>query len=91
MTDFERIGLAPFMKTMKAHDKRNAARFEKLRTLMTWRNAIAHQDWTKVPNQDPNLPLLQVKKWRSACNGLATSMDEVLREYLTQVVGVSPW
>lgn len=86
-SDFGRLGM-DFWRDVKAFDKRNARRLVHLDALNVWRNAIAHQDWTKV---GPGLRLQQVRTWRSACEALAISFDAAVRDHLHGLVGRAPW
>jgi hypothetical protein len=87
--DFSRFGM-DFWASVNALDRRNAERQKRLETLATWRNAIAHQDWTKVANR-PELLLRTVQAWRSTCRALATSFDAAVGAHLAGLVGESPW
>lgn len=86
-SDFARVGL-PLWQRVTALGGRNVTRQQKLEELNTWRNAVAHQDWSKV---GPDLQLKTVKGWRAACDGLAASFDKATRDYLTQLAGAKPW
>lgn len=86
-SDFGRLGMQ-LWPSVHAVDRRNVSRQRELESLNTWRNAIAHQDWTKV---GPNLRLGTVRAWRSVCRGLATSFDAAVAAHLTLVVGAAPW
>lgn len=46
-SDFGRLGMQ-LWPSVHAVDRRNVRRQMELENLNTWRNAIAHQDWTKV-------------------------------------------
>jgi hypothetical protein len=72
-------------------DHRKAQRSAALNNLNDWRNAIAHQDWSGVPNQNPALQLRQVNAWHSACAGLAASFDAAVGQHLAAMVGRQPW
>jgi hypothetical protein len=72
-------------------DHRKAQRSAALNNLNDWRNAIAHQDWSGVPNQNPALQLRQVNAWHSACAGLAASFDAAVGQHLAAMVGQQPW
>lgn len=70
----------------------NKAAMKELEVLNNWRNAIAHQDFTKVsPGAPPNLTLNQVRRWRKLCNRLARTFDRVMRTYLGNLIGGPPW
>jgi hypothetical protein len=86
-SDFGKLGMA-FWPTVNALDHRNTARQAALETLNTWRNAIAHQDWSDV---GPGLQLKEVRAWRATCRGLATDFDSAVEAYLVGLVGKAPW
>ncbi len=65
--DFGRLGWL-FWGAVHALDSRNVRRHKTLDELNTWRNAIAHQDWSRV---GPKLRLPVVRRWRSVCSALA--------------------
>ncbi len=89
--DFARLGLG-LWSAVEAVDARNAARKAQLEELNVWRNAIAHQDFDPaILGGSVKLPLVKVRGWRSACNGLADSFDEVLRRFILGLTGTSPW
>ena len=89
-SDFARLGM-DFWTEVEQVDGRKPARFAALEALNLWRNAIAHQDWSKVANQDPILRLNQVRHWRSTCHGLAASFDAAVSHHLEVMVGQAPW
>jgi hypothetical protein len=90
--DFNRFSLA-FWSLVEAHRTATTARKAALEELNDWRNAIAHQDFTasmlKVGR--PSLTLAQVQTWRKACDGLARSFENVLRDHLRTLTGTFPW
>jgi hypothetical protein len=89
--DFNRLGIA-FWDGVKAEDQRNKKRQASLILLNDWRNAIAHQDFDPIKLGGLHaVRLQQVKIWRSACHGLAHSFDEVMRDHIQAVTGLSPW
>lgn len=79
-----------FWDEVKNLDKRNRVRQNLLDDLNDWRNAIAHQDFTKV-GEKPSLQLQRVNQWRNACGQLAVTFDRVLRQHLFSLTGKSPW
>ena len=87
--DFNRFGVA-FWPDVRADTALSASRHTALLDLNGWRNAIAHQDFDHVGG-DPRLNLTTVRRWRSATVGLAVSFDNVMRTYLTVVLGKRPW
>src|SRR5262245_31963645 len=78
---------------VEAHRPQNPARRAALEELNTWRNAIAHQDFPAALLRAgrPSLTLAQVQAWRRACDGLARSFDDVLRNHLQTLTGTLPW
>ena len=87
--DFGRLGL-DFWVEVESYDA--GSRKSILEVLNRWRNAIAHQDF------DPSelggrttLHLGQVRQWRSVCERLARTFDEVMRLHLKALTGASPW
>ena len=90
--DFSRLGLQ-FWLEVDARRPETPARRAALEELNSWRNAIAHQDFTAamLSSGRPSLRLAQVRGWRKACDGLARSFDEVLRDHLQTLTGVVPW
>jgi len=89
--DFNAFGIT-FWPDVKAYDRRKETRHKALETLNLWRNAFAHNDFSKKElGGRKNVRLKEVKKWRSACNGLARSFDEVMRRHLRLWLGQSPW
>lgn len=89
--DFARVELWLWPEVRQLHDL-NKKRQEHLELLITWRNAIAHQDF------DPGelggmtrLRLQQVKRWRSVCNSLAQTLDRVVGQHAASLAGTAPW
>jgi hypothetical protein len=87
-SDFGRLGMA-FWPAVVALNAQNAARQTKLETLNTWRNAVAHQDWSRVGG--PTLWLNQVQAWRRTCRALAKQFDTAVGSHLRGLVGRRPW
>jgi len=90
-SDFGRFGLQFWVEVYSLH-MQNERRRELLDELMSWRNAIAHNDFDPlIFGQDPVLQLVQVRAWRSALNGLCIAFDTVICDFLTKTLGGSPW
>jgi hypothetical protein len=90
-SDFGRLGIS-LWDEMKRRDARTMGRLRKLESLAKWRNAIAHQDFGGVAELDLgrgrlHLHLSDVSEWRSACNALAASIDQVVMRHLARLVG----
>lgn len=89
--DFGRLGIE-LWPALHAFSARNVARRTALEALNTWRNAIAHQDFDPLRlGGRSTLGLEDVRRWRSACNGLAASLDAVVRAHLVSLVASPPW
>lgn len=88
-SDFGRFDL-PLWDELRAHDARSERRSAQLMLLSRWRNAIAHQEFSKTGGKR-SLNLASVRRFRSSCNGLANSMDAVLRAHLNRLTGANPW
>jgi hypothetical protein len=89
-SDFGRLGLE-FWSTAERHESRTLARKDQLEQLNLWRNAIAHQDFDIKILGSRTLRLSQVRQWRTACDGLARTFDEVMHRYLLTLTGLPPW
>lgn len=92
--DFERLGVSLWPELYRM-DARNRNRNAMLETLNKWRNAIAHDDFEDVrafpQRRQTVLRLSAVRAWRSARNQIASDMDTSMRNYLTNLLGVTPW
>jgi hypothetical protein len=88
--DFNRFGLT-FWTVVDADHALNQNRRRALEELNTWRNAIAHQDFNPVQLGGVTLRLRRVQGWRSACEGLARSFDNVMFARLQTLTGQAPW
>jgi hypothetical protein len=89
--DFVRLGLN-LWDALEVQDIASLQWKNDLDLLNSWRNAIAHQDFTS-PKLDGTiyLQLHQVKRWRWSCRRLARAMDGLLGQHLQTLTGVSPW
>lgn len=86
-TDFNRLGIR-FWPEVLVVDTRNAGRRQALEELAVWRNAIAHQDFDPARlGGRTALQLRQVRGWRTACQSLARSFDQVMRNHLKSLFG----
>jgi hypothetical protein len=87
--DFERFG---FLLDLAGADPANPLRGTHLGHLNYWRNAVAHQKATPPPLGVPAIvTLAEVQTWRASCDGLATSLDDMMHRTLTRMLGVAPW
>jgi hypothetical protein len=87
--DFDRLGL-PFWDRVKVQDADAPRKMRSLEDLNSWRNAIAHGDFTGVGGLN-RLRLQEVRAWRSTCSGLARVFDVVLYDHLSAMIGSAPW
>jgi hypothetical protein len=94
--DFQRLAL-DLWSQLYTHDAGNEDRNKKLDALMTWRNAIAHQDFDPIklgtraaPRKAP-LRLQEVRTWRTSCNRLVQHADQVMFDHLKGLTGRPPW
>jgi hypothetical protein len=84
--DFERFG---FTLDLAAADPANPARLAELATLNDWRNIAAHQGIPRPTVGPLTLPLVQA--WRMSCDGLATSLDDIMYNELLRILKRRPW
>lgn len=91
-SDFKRLGIE-LWDQLGTRDRRTIARRKRLEELNAWRNAIAHQTFTRARPLAPAPPLQlrHVRTWRTACDALARSMDAVVGDHIRAVVGAAPW
>jgi hypothetical protein len=84
--DYERFG---FTLDLNGADPANPPRVTHLGELNRWRNVAAHHG-TIPPGLPPlSLPLLQ--GWRTSCDGLATSLDDIMYNELRKIPRRAPW
>ncbi len=87
--DFDALGLTFWPKVLSL-SPRNKIRRDRLEELNQWRNAIAHQDFSRF-RTGPRLRLGRVEAWRKACNQLTRAFDEVMRVHIGNITGSHPW
>jgi len=86
--DFERFGF----QLSLAIDPANLLRITHLGQLNYWRNSAAHQKTAPPPAGIPSvLTLTDVQTWRTSCDGLATSLDDIMYHQLLHLLSVAPW
>jgi hypothetical protein len=89
--DFQRLGIR-LWPLVQQRSRWSAGRQQKLELANTWRNAIAHQDFTDTRvSSDGTLHLATVRNWRNALEHLALDIDEVVEAELLNLTGTSPW
>lgn len=92
--DFDRFGLDIWAK-VDADRKGNEDRRKKFWAVITWRNAIAHHDidakLAKGALNPVKIKLGTCKRWRSALNVLAGSLDTVAADHCEALGLARPW
>jgi hypothetical protein len=90
-SDFDRFEIS-FWPAVIAHDPQNKARQHLLAAMCVWRNAVAHQDFSRpeLGGRD-QLTLAEVRRWRQACEYLAVDFERVMYDYLSGITGNAPW
>lgn len=83
--DFDRFDL----KLDLTADPANVPRLGHLAALNKWRNVAAHQD--PILPADILLDLHSLRAWRTSCNGLAVSLDDIMYNHLRKALRRSPW
>ncbi|MGH7170034.1 MAG: hypothetical protein ACRELG_07150, partial [Gemmataceae bacterium] len=87
--DFERFG---FLLNLAGAAPGNPTRVTHLGHLNYWRNHVAHQKATPPPSGVPSVLILaDVRVWQASCDGLAASLDDIMRQELTRILGAAPW
>lgn len=93
--DFGRLGIITLSQELDQFHARTKGRREKLRLLMTARNGFAHGDRRRLDElraAGVALNLATVASWRSALDGLATTLDAYVASYLAALFGRErPW
>jgi hypothetical protein len=84
--DFERFGLT---FDLAGADPANPARLTDLGVLNRWRNVAAHHG--TIPADLPALDLLSLRSWRTSCDGLATSLDDIMYNRVRRILRRAPW
>ncbi len=87
--DFNRFG---FLLNLQAAHAMGPQQVTDLGHLNDWRNKAAHQGTQPLGGGVPaalTLPIVQ--GWRASCDGLATSLDGIMRAELLRIMGVAPW
>lgn len=93
--DFARFDFDIWLAAEGVHLNTARRRF-RLEQLVTWRNAIAHQDFAFGPEQQrlidgTDLTLAWASIWRRACGGLAQTFDRTVGDQVESITGARPW
>ena len=88
--DFNPLGLR-VLDDLKSRRASNAKRLASLEQMNTWRNAVAHQDFSRKQLIPAKLHLKTVGIWRRQCGILAVDLDGVMKQHLDDLVGSPPW
>jgi hypothetical protein len=92
--DFARFGLDIWTRA-DSERRGNDERRKKLWALITWRNAIAHDEITvklaKGALEPVTISLATCRGWRSTLNILATSLDKVAADHCQSLGLPRPW
>lgn len=90
-SDFDRFEISLWPDII-AYDPRNKARQRLLAAMNQWRNAVAHQDFSRgdLGGRD-QLTLAEVRRWRGACEQLAVDFDRLMYHFLSSITGSAPW
>jgi hypothetical protein len=87
--DFNRFG---FLLDLQAAHALGPQQVTDLGHLNDWRNKAAHQGTRPLGGGVPAaLTLSIVQGWRASCDGLAASLDGIMRAELLHIMGVAPW
>jgi hypothetical protein len=87
--DFSRLGMS-FWPDLQKLDRRTTDRQQRLETLCAWRNAIAHQDFSKIGGNSA-LSLATVRSWRGNLEALAKDFDRAVESHIAALAGSPPW
>ena len=87
--DFERFGIA-IRNKLKA-DPANALRITHLDQLNAWRNYCAHRKDIPPVGAGGPLSLALVRTWQDSCSGFIASVDGIMYNKLSKMIGAPPW
>ncbi len=85
----EDFGRFNFTLDLAGADPANPTRLTDLGLLNGWRNVAAHH--ATIPTSLPPLSLPLLQAWRDSCDGLATSLDEIMYNRLRRTLRRAPW
>lgn len=92
--DFGALGMIKLWDGLKTLDARNATRQVHLEEMNSWRNAIAHQDFSspknaKKLNNRTQITLKEIRGFRAACEALAISLDRAALAHIKAIAGAA--
>jgi hypothetical protein len=92
--DFDRLDVRLWTE-LYSLDPRYAAHRRRLEELNAWRNAIAHQDFSRIGTDQLTIGIrpdrATLRAWRHALDQLAGGMDRVMYAKLSRSTGGRPW
>lgn len=89
--DFGRLGIE-LWDSVRAQRRRNVERQRTLEEMNAWRNAVAHQDFSRpVLRGRASVSLREVRRWRTACDVLASDLDRAMYRHLLLLTKAEPW
>lgn len=95
VSDFSRFGVSLKDELQARQPARYKDRILRLTHLNETRNALAHNDSTKIAmceaREKYGLTLATFKGWRSTLNALAGGVDGIMGAYLKDLTGSRPW
>jgi hypothetical protein len=85
------VDLATELKTLWGNSY--PARIGALDRMNKARNAIAHDDRSKLAecSAEQPLTLVTIRRWRATLGRLGSGLDKILKAYLAQLTGLDPW
>jgi hypothetical protein len=93
-SDFGRFGF-DFWPAVQALGPSYVARRRRLEQVAVWRNAIAHQDFRRLPTDastaGTRADLPTVRTWHRALDQLAGGIDRVMHREIARITGGQPW
>lgn len=85
--DFSRFGI-PFWAESEFSNPTIAMDRAALDEMASARNALAHQDFARLPGQrPPEVSPATIERWRAACDALAVAIDAAMCQILLRYIG----
>ena len=87
--DFNRFGI--LLDLQHAHPL-GSQRITDLGHLNAWRNKAAHQSAEPLGAGIPGiLTLSMIQQWKESCDGIASSLDEIMYREMSRIMSFVPW